>query len=107
VEEVTLRRHDLIQLRAENAPLVQTFEPPGSRPFSVNLTFLSSRPELTRVLANTFWMIHRPHLRKPTVRRRGSTLRLFHRFLNYRSQGQPDVRTAKDLSSNLLKEFAV
>ena len=107
MEEVTLRRHDLIQLRAENAPLVQTFEPPGSRPFSVNLTFLSSRPELTRVLANTFWMIHRPHLRKPTVRRRGSTLRLFHRFLNYRSQGQPDVRTAKDLSSNLLKEFAV
>lgn len=107
MEEAALRKHDLIQLRAKNAPLVQTFEPPGSRPFSVNLTFLSSRPELARVLANTFWMIHWPHLRKPTVKRRRGTLKLFHWFLDYRAHGQPDLQTAKDLSTNLLKEFAV
>ncbi len=105
--EATLRKHALVQWRAENAPLVQTFEPPGSWPFSVNLTFLSSRPALARVLANSFWMIHQPRPRNATARRIIGTLRQFHRFLSYRCQSQPDVLTAKDLSTDLLKEFAV
>lgn len=86
---------------------MQTFEPPGGWPFSVNLTFLSSRPALARVLANSFWMIHQPQPRWATAHRLVGTLRLFHRFLNYRSQTQPDVQTAQDLSADLLKEFAV
>lgn len=105
--EATLRKHALVQWHAENAPLVQTFEPPGGWPFSVNLTFLSSRPALARVLANSFWMIHQPQPRWATAHRAVGTLRLFHRFLNYRSQTQPDVQTAQDLSADLLKEFAV
>ena len=105
--EATLRKHALVQWRAENAPLVQTFEPPGSWPFAVNLTFLSSRPALARVLANSFWMIHQPRPRNATARRIIGTLRQFHRFLSYRCQSQPDVLTAKDLSTDLLKEFAV
>jgi len=107
VGEATLRRHDLAQLQAENALLVQTFEPPGSRPFSVDLTFLSSRPVLAKVLANSFWMIYQPGPRWATAHRTMETLRLFHRFLNYRSQSQSDVQTAKDLTADLLKEFAV
>jgi hypothetical protein len=107
VEEATLRRHDLAQLRTENAPLVQKFEQPGGRPFSVNLTFLSSRPELARVLANSFWMIYQPGPRIATVTRTAETLKLFDRFLSYRSRSQADVGTAKDLNADVLKELAV
>ncbi len=52
-------------------------------------------------------MIGQPGLRWATARRTTGTLRLFHRFLNYRSQSQPDVQAAKDLTTDLLKEFAV
>jgi integrase len=107
VEEATLQRHGLLQLGTENAPLVQTFEEAGGRPFTVNLTSLSSRPELARVLANSFWMIYGPGPRRATVRRMEDNLELLNRFLNYRSTSQPDVRTTKDLSTDLLKEFAV
>jgi len=107
VEEATLRRHNLVQLRTQNAPLVQSFEQPGGRRFSVNLTLLSSRPELARVLANSFWMIYQPEPRSATVSRTADTLRLLSRFLSYRSQSQADVRTAKDLNADVLKEFAV
>jgi hypothetical protein len=107
VEEATLRRHDLVQLQVQNAPLVQRFEAPGSHPFAVNLTFLSSRPELARVLANSFWMIYQPRPRRTTVNRTAETLKLLDRFLDFRSQSQSDVRTTQDLSPDLLKEFAV
>jgi len=107
MEEATLRRHDLVQLQGQNAPLVQRFEEPGGRPFIVNLTFLSSRPELARVLVNSFSMIYQARPRATTANRTAQTLKLLGRFLNYRSQNQSDVRTAKDLSTDRLKEFAV
>jgi hypothetical protein len=107
VEEEALQKHDLGQLQAGNAPLVKIFEHSGGRPFSVDLTFLSTRPELARVLANSFWIIYLPGPRKATADRTTNTLKLLHRFLNYRSQSQSEVQTAKDLSAELLKEFAV
>ena len=107
MEEATLHKHDRVQLQAANAPLVQLFEPAGGHPFSVNLAFLSSRPELARVLANNFWMIHQPSPRWATVRRTAEVLKLFDRFLNFRSSSQADVQTAKDLTTDLLEEFAV
>jgi len=106
VEEATLQKHDLVQLRPANAPLVQIFEPAGGHPFSANLAFLSSRPELARVLANSFWMTYQASLRWATVKRTGETLRLFDRFLNFRSSGQSDVESAKELTTELLEEFA-
>ena len=107
MEEATLHKHDRVQLQAANAPLVQLFEPAGGHPFSVNLAFLSSRPELARVLANNFWMMHQPSPRWATVRRTAEVLKLFDRFLNFRSSSQADVQTAKDLTTDLLEEFAV
>jgi hypothetical protein len=107
IDEVTLRRHDLVQVQAQDAPLVQRFEEPGSRAFTVNLTFLSSRPELARVVANSFWMVYQPGPRSATVNRTADSLRLLDRFLNFRSQSQSDVQTTKDLTADLLKEFAV
>jgi len=107
VEEETLRRHDLIPLRTGSAPLVQTFQEPGGRTFSVDLAFLSSRAELARVLANSFSITYQPEVRKPTANRTADTLRLLYRFLDYRAEGQHDVHAAKDLSTDLLKEFAV
>ena len=107
VEDATLRRHDFVQLRTESAPLVQKLEQRGGRPFTVNLTFLSSRPELARVLANSFWMVYQPEARSATTSRTANVLKLLDRFLNYRAQNQPDTRTAKDISADLLKEFAV
>lgn len=107
VDQAVLQKHDLGHLHAGHAPLVKTFAPAGSRPFSVDLTFLSTRPELARVLANSFWMTYQPGPRKATADRTAHALKLFHRFLNYRSQSRADVRTAKDLSTDLLKELAV
>jgi hypothetical protein len=78
--------------------LVQIFEPAGGHPFSVNLAFLSSRPELARVLANSFGMIYQPGPRWATVKRTAEVLKLFDRFLNFRSSSQADVQTAKDLT---------
>jgi hypothetical protein len=73
----------------------------------VDLTFLSARSELARVFANTFWTIYQAELRKSTADRTTNTLKLLHRFLHYRARTQADVRTAKDLGPDLLKEFAV
>ena len=107
VDEATLRRHDLVQVQAQDAPLVQRFEEPGRRPFTMNLTCLSPRPELARVLGNSFWIIHQPGPRSTTVSRTAQSLKLLSRFLNFRSQSQAEVQTARDLSADLLKEFAV
>jgi len=107
VEDETLRRHDLVQLGAGNAPLVQTFQEPGGRSFSVDLTFLSPRPELARLLANSFWITYQPEARKPTANRTSDTLRSLYRFFDYRAQSQSDVYAARDFSTDLLKEFAV
>ena len=76
-------------------------------PFTISLTFLASRPELARVLANTFWIIHQDGCRKATVITTAHCLRIFNRFLNDRAKSQPDVRSAKQLSADLLKELAV
>jgi len=107
VDEATLRRHDLVQVQAQKAPLVQRFEEPSRRPFTVHLTFLSSRPELARVLASSFWMIYQPRPRRATAIITAQSLKLLDRFLSFRSHTQSDVQTAKDLTADLLKEFAV
>ncbi len=107
LDQAVLQRHDLDQLQVGNAPLVKTLDTADGLTFSVDLTFLSSRPELARVLANSFWMIYQPGPRRATAERTASTLKLLHGFLNYRSQSQSDVQSARDLSTDLLKEFAV
>src|ERR1051326_8006850 len=107
VDQAALQRHDLGQLQVGNAALVKTLDTPDGLTFSVDLTFLSSRPELARVLANSFWMTYQPGPRRATAERTASTLKLLHGFLNYRSQSQSDVQSARDLSTDLLKEFAV
>ena len=107
LDDATLRRHDLVRARTENAPLLQSFEDRSGRSFSVNLTFLSSRPEFAKVLANSFWEIHRLGTRSATAKRTAQVLRRFDCFLHDRTQSQSDVRMAKDLTADLLKEFAV
>jgi integrase len=107
VDQAVLQRHDLGQLQAGNAPLVKTLDALDGLTFSVDLRFLAARPELARVLANSFWMIYQPRPRRATADRTTNTLKLLHRFLNYRSQSQSDVQSARDLSTDLLKEFAV
>jgi hypothetical protein len=107
LDDATLRRHDLVRMRVDNAPLVQRFEERGGRPFLVNLTFLSSRPELAKVLANSFWEIYQLGPRSATANRTAQALKLFDQFLKYRSKSQTDLRVAKDLTADQLKEFAV
>lgn len=107
LDSSVLHKHDLAQLATEAASPVQGFEPPGGRPFTVDLTFLSPRPELARVLTNSFRIIYPVVTHKATVDRIVTTLKLFNRFLSYRSKAQSDVRTAKQLSTDMLKEFAV
>lgn len=107
VEADSIRKYDLDQLRAGTAPLDQTFERQGGNPFTVRLTFLSSRPDLARVLANTFWFVHQDRPRKMTVVTCAYCLRLFSRFLDYRMKSQPDTQSAQQLSGDLLKEMAV
>jgi len=106
-EEETLRKHDLAPLSAGNAPMVQAFQEPGARSFSVDLTFLSPRSEMARVLANSFWITYQPEARKTTANRTALTLRLLYRFLDYRAESQSDVHSPMDLSADVLKEFAV
>lgn len=77
IEPDSIRKHDHDQLRTGTAPLEQTFERSGEKPFTVRLTFLSSRPMLARVLANTFWLVHQDHLRKLSVITCAHCLRLF------------------------------
>jgi len=52
-------------------------------------------------------MIYQPSPRCATVKRTAEVLKLFDRFLNFRSASQADVESAKDLTTDLLEEFAV
>ena len=106
-DEGVLRRHDVVRFPSETVPLVQTFEPPGGRPVSVNLSFLSSRPKLAKVLATTFRMTYQPRPRRKTVLAVAWVLKIFCLFLNNRAKTMPDVLQARDLSADLMKEFAV
>ncbi len=107
VKDGVLQRHDLAELQSEDAPLVQAFQPPGARTVSVNLTFLSSRPKLARVVANTFWMTYQPRPRRKTIMSVAWVLKIFCTFLDQRAKSMPDVLEARDLSADLLKEYAV
>lgn len=49
LDSSVLHKHDLAQLATEAASPIQGFEPPGRRPFTVDLTFLSARPLLATV----------------------------------------------------------
>ena len=105
--DAVLQQHTLVPSRTENAPLVQTFAPPGGRPFSVKLTFLASRPKLATVLATTFWLTYQPGPRRKTVLAVAWVLKLFCLFLTDRAQRLPAVVQASDLQADLLREFAV
>jgi hypothetical protein len=107
IETGSIQVRDLDQLRAGTAPLEQTFERPGENPFRVRLTFLSSRPDLARVLANTFWFVHQDRLRKLSVVSCAHCLRLFSRFLDCRMKTQPDIGSARQLCGDVLKEMAL
>jgi hypothetical protein len=107
VEADSIQKYDLDKLRAGTAPLDQTFERQGGNPFTVRLTFLSSRPDLARVLANTFWLVHQDRPRQMTVVTSAHCLRLFSLFLDYRMKNQPDTQSPQQLSGDLLKEMAV
>jgi hypothetical protein len=107
IEGEQIQKHDLAQIRTGTAPLEQTFQMPGERPFTIRLTFLSSRPRLARVLANTFWIVHQNGQRKLTLVSCAHNLRLLHRFLDYRRRSQQDVRSALQLAPEMLKEMAV
>ncbi len=108
IKDNVLEKHDLAQLEKRDAPLVQTFQPPGGRPVSVNLAFLSSRPKLARVVANTFWITYQAGPPRATVLRIAWTLKnFFSVFLDHRAKGMPDVIEARDLSADMLKEYAV
>ena len=108
IKDDVLQEHDLAQVESREAPLVQTFQPPGARPVSVDLTFLSSRPKLARVVANTFWITYQPGAPRATVLRVAWVLKIFFStFLDQRAKGMPDVLQARDLSADILKEYAV
>jgi len=107
VDNELLRKHSVTRNETPDAPLVQRFEPPGGRPVSVNLTFLASRPKLGRILANTFWMTYHSGPRRKTVLAIAWVLRIFCSFLDHRAKSMPDVLEARDLSADLLKEYAV
>ena len=107
VNDDVIRKHSLVQNAPPDSPLVQRFEPPGGRPVLVNLTFLSSRPKLGRILANTFWMTYQSGPRRKTVLAIAWVLKIFCSFLDHRAKTMPDVIEARDLSAELLKEYAV
>ena len=92
IEEESLKKHDLARLRTGSAPLEQIFQRPGEKPFTIRLTFLSSRPELARVLANAFWIVYQNGKRRATLIAAAHSLRLFTRFLDHRKKSQRDVR---------------
>lgn len=107
VDEQMLRKHSLTQNGIPDAPLVQRFEPPGGRTVVVNLVFLGSRPKLGRVLANTFWTTYHSGPRRATVLAIAWVLKIFCSFLDQRAKSMPDVLEARDLSADLLREYAV
>ncbi len=102
-----LEGHDLNVLRASTSPLTRELQEPDGRRYLADVTFLAARPQLAQILANSLWITYQVAARKSTVLRTISTLKLFTRFLDCRGKTQMDVRTAKQLSSDLLKEFAV
>jgi integrase len=107
IAEEQIQKHDLTRIRTEAVPLEQTFQRSGEKPFTIRLTFLSSRPRLARVLANTFWIVHQEGQRQATLTSCAYALRLLNRFLDYRRKTQTDVRSARQLHQNVLKEMAI
>jgi integrase len=107
IDEEQIQKHDLTQIRTEAVPLEQIFQRSGEKPFTIRLTFLSSRPRLARVLANTFWIVHQEGQPKATLTAHAHHLRLFSRFLDYRKKTQTDVRSARQLHQDVLKEMAI
>jgi hypothetical protein len=107
IEEESLKKHDLARLRTGSAPLEQIFQRPGEKPFTIRLTFLSSRPELARVLANAFWIVYQNGKRRATLIAAAHSLRLFTRFLDDRKKSQRDVQSARQLGAEMLKEMAI
>src|SRR5260370_9632863 len=94
IEEEAIKKHDLARLRTGSAPLEQIFQRPGEKPFTIRLTFLSSRPELARVLANAFWIVYQNGKRRATLIAAAPSLRLCTRLLYHRQRTHPDGQSA-------------
>src|ERR1700678_1203442 len=107
IDEERIQKHDLTRIRTETVSLEQSFQRPGEKPFTIRLKFLSSRPRLAHVLANTCWIISQEGRSKATRIAHAHQLRLFSRFLDYRKKTQADVRSARQLHQDVLKEMAV
>lgn len=106
MDEELIQKHDLARIRTETVPLEQLFQRPGEKPFTIRLTFLSSRPRLARVLANTLWIVQAGK-RPATLTSYAHVLRLLNQFLDYRKKTQTDVQSARQLNQNVLKEMAI
>jgi integrase len=107
IDEERIQKHDLTRIKTETVSLEQRFQRPGEKSFTIRLTFLSSRPRLAHVLANTFRIISQEGRSKATLIAHAHHLRLFSRFLDYRKKTQADVRSARQLHQDVLKEMAV
>src|SRR5260370_40485464 len=91
IEGGAIKKHEHAQLRTGAAPLETIFQRPGENPCTIRLTFLSPRPGLARVLANTFWIVYQDGKRRATLIAAAYSLRLFSRFLDHRKKKQRDV----------------
>jgi hypothetical protein len=106
MDKERLHEHDLKSGKSKPAPLEQTFQRPEEKPFTMRLSFFSTRPRLGRVLANTFWIVHQGG-RQSTLTASAYALRLLSKFLDYRKKILADVRSTRQLHQDLLKEMAV
>jgi hypothetical protein len=59
------------------------------------------------VLSTAFWIIYQDAYRRATITKTADCLRIFNQFLDYRARSQPNVRSAKQLTADLLKELAL
>jgi integrase len=101
-----LHESDLDLGKRKPAPLEQTFQRPEEKPFTINLTFWSTRPQFGRVLANTFWVVHQGG-RRSTLTTYAHALRLLSKFLDYRKTNHADLQSTRQLHQDVLKEMAV
>src|SRR5258708_19605786 len=85
IDPSVLKSHDLSELHSGSSPLTRTLQSSDGRCYSVDLTFLATRPRLAHILANSFWILYHPPPRQRTSYTTPSPLTLFCLFLNYHS----------------------
>jgi hypothetical protein len=107
IDPSVLEDHDLSKLHDSCSTWIKELQGPDGRRYLADVTFLATRLQLGQILANSLWITYQVAARKGTVDRTIFTLKLFVRFLDDRGKTQVDVRTTKQLNSDVLKEFAV